>query len=219
MVLSVGEKGINMGQNVLTIDWPIFKNIVDERGLSIQWVELSADNYWLAAYDGQFAFDCNIDSNTPSYVEDFEENYKDAGNKSPQAKVVQTLGTDAYTIQPIGFSFSPTKESTTDHDLLLPQAFAIKGGVLWAKNIKHGDYVKVQVIDKDNVLGLGAGIVLSNYVEKWMVFPEPALNEVIDVSIGVLPVAGLYLRVKYTSLSGATVNPDCLLNLYTYLVE
>ena len=66
----------------MEVTWTEFKKFVDARWLSIQYVEISG-NYHMKAIDGYFELECilpigvdNADTN------DFEANYKAAGNKS-----------------------------------------------------------------------------------------------------------------------------------------
>lgn len=208
----------------MDISWESLKSFVDGKSLSVQWVDLG-NQYLLAASDGPFILRSKLQKTTPanSDQDDFETNYKDSGNKPPQTKVIQGLGTDTFSLYTIGFNFSCTKNSTTTHDLLIDSAVgAIRGGLLHVTNSVVGDSVSVDVIDKDDVLGFGGTpstpIVLATYVNTWMVFPSPSINELMDISIGKVPAPGLYVRLSYTS-TGILTNPQCLLNLISYVVS
>jgi hypothetical protein len=132
-------------------------------------------------------------------------------------KVIQTLGTDRFTLKAQGFKFQPTKDSTTSHDYELVKSYAIKGGCFFSDDCQVGDYAKCQIVDVNNVLGYGAGLVLSEYVEKWYMTPGH-LIDLEDVSVGILPVAGLFFRVVFTSTS-QSVDPTCVMNLKLYEVS
>jgi hypothetical protein len=64
----------------MLVSWDIFKNFVQVRCLSIQWVELDR-SYSLVAIDGPFRLECSVDKDTDECV-DFETNFKIIGNKS-----------------------------------------------------------------------------------------------------------------------------------------
>jgi len=88
----------------------------------------------------------------------------------------------------------------TNIDLkLLDDCFLI-GGILRTQTSSFGDYAVFQVIDIDNILGYGAGAVLGQYVNKWYMKSDEQeqLNETTTYPAKVL--AGLYLRIVYTSI-------------------
>lgn len=127
--------------------------------------------------------------------------------------VRQVLGEDEYTMSPRTLSFEAPAGATSEHDKLLDEALAVKGGVFFAKDSNMGDKIRVQIIDKDNVLGMGAGATLADYVPEWSVIPNFP-NELTDVSIGKLPAPGLYLRCIYENLGVSPVK--ACLNLVSY---
>lgn len=127
--------------------------------------------------------------------------------------VRQVLGEDEYTMNPRALYFEAPANSTSQHDKLLDTALAVRGGIFFAKDSNIGDNIQVLIIDKDNVLGMGANLVLSDYVPEWYVFPNVP-NELMDVSIGKLPAPGLYLRCIYQNVGNAVVK--CALNLVSY---
>lgn len=65
----------------MQIEWSEFKNIVNIKQMSIQFIQHSG-NYHLRAIDGVFILECAItlDSSNPDTI-DFETNYKAKGNK------------------------------------------------------------------------------------------------------------------------------------------
>lgn len=66
----------------MQVDWSIFKQFVDSRSLSIQWIDLT-NQYWLKAFDDSFSLECYLDKSVPdtTNIDDFEANYKTNGNK------------------------------------------------------------------------------------------------------------------------------------------
>lgn len=84
-------------------------------------------------------------------------------------------------------------------------------GEVFNKNGTLGDYAKFQVVDKDNVLGYGAGLVLKEYVKK--MFIHNSVPQVVQsIAPGEIPV-GFYLRCIYTALPGNNI-VTCFLNYY-----
>lgn len=71
------------------VDWNEFKAFVNDRNLSIQWLDWRG-KYWMKAFDGAFELECVVDKvDTPadgSDQKDFEDNYKANGNKKLEAK-------------------------------------------------------------------------------------------------------------------------------------
>ena len=69
----------------MIVDWTTFKEFVDDRSLSIQYVTVN-DTYWLKAFDGPFNVETTIYKKTsapdPSDQKDFEDNYQGNANKT-----------------------------------------------------------------------------------------------------------------------------------------
>lgn len=75
----------------MELTWPIFKDFIDDRELSVQWLDLG-DTYFLAGMDGRFEVACKLyklsdNADELLYIEDFEDNYKALGNISPRSSV------------------------------------------------------------------------------------------------------------------------------------
>lgn len=67
---------------MFTVSWELIKAFVDDRDLSIQYVETD-DYYELFAIDGALALNCRLikDIDDDTDVPDFEANYKNSGNE------------------------------------------------------------------------------------------------------------------------------------------
>src|ERR1051325_4347891 len=104
----------------MMVEWSTFKSFVDDRKLSVQWVEIES-RYMLKAFDGNFYLECHLNKTLPdqSEIQDFENNYKAAGNRPPKSSVVQVLGKDDLTLDPRAMFFTATKHESTIHDKLL----------------------------------------------------------------------------------------------------
>jgi hypothetical protein len=76
----------------MEVIWSEFKNIVDEKNLSIQFVKHNG-NYHLKALDGSFNIECLIpDDSENSDTNDFETNYKTNGNRRIDRVDIDTGG-------------------------------------------------------------------------------------------------------------------------------
>lgn len=203
----------------MELEWNDFKNVVDEREMSIQRVTVK-DNYWLKAIDGFFSVECIIptDEENPSTAE-FLADYQDRVNKTIQMNVVQVLGKDAISLSPRTSRYVGTKNQEVTWDKVLDQTMVVRGGVLFVENACFGDTFKLSVIDKDDVLGYGGTpedpIVLGDYVKEWSVMPG-VKNELVDVSISQPLPAGVYFRMSYGSDAAATEDPKIIVNLIAY---
>ena len=75
--------------------WAEFKSFVNQRSLSIQFVEMR-NNYYLKAFDGSFCLECVLPVGVgDADATDFETNFKSNGNKS---QVNQTLPFSSKTL-------------------------------------------------------------------------------------------------------------------------
>lgn len=102
-----------------------------------------------------------------------------------------------------GVRATATKNSSTIIDYKLIDANAyISGGLILSKNAEFGDYFKIEIIDKDNVLGYGANLVLQTYIRKWYIDPDHHTE--LEVPYAGKPPLNTYLRLTYTSTG--TVN-------------
>lgn len=198
---------------MIEVPWAELKKFSDDRKASIQYWEAS-DRYDCHVFDGPFHLRCQLAKGSDESTE-FEADYKPSGNRSPKTRIVQSLGEDSFTISPRGMAFTATAGGATVFDKQLDAALAIKGGKFFASGASVGDWIEVVVIDKDNVLGLGPDTVLKDYVPEWFVVPD-VIDSLEDISIGLLPAPGLYLRVTYHSVGIAPVK--CILNLLSWEV-
>lgn len=118
-----------------------------------------------------------------------------------------------YRIQ--GISGTATAGATTDIDWKFPEERWMHGASFLCKDHVFGDKATVQVVDKDNVLGFGAGVVVDTFAEDFYVAEDQQNQGQITCNYIALVPANLYLRVKYTSVGGANVGVK--LNLFTHI--
>ncbi len=77
-----------MAESIPT-DWTTLKAFVDDRKLFIDWVEFD-EHYHLVAVDGSISLVGSIRKTDPTNTDqdDFEDNYKDDGNKRPSTRIM-----------------------------------------------------------------------------------------------------------------------------------
>lgn len=161
----------------MKVSWELFKDFVSTRSLSIQWLDLGT-KYWMKAFDGNFELECEL-SKSPSDVtdlEDFEDNFKDNGNKSPKAEVITLFEKDDKTLKLIcgkqnvdintGLAAVRIKIPGTFNGITIGVSNGrwIDAGEVFFNAMSEGDKViAINAIDVDNVLGLGANTILQTY--------------------------------------------------------
>jgi len=114
-----------------------------------------------------------------------------------------------------GASFSGVAEGSnavTDIEYKLTAERFINGGRLLVDNIGPEDQITFQVVDKDNVLGLGVGVVLDEFISNYFVPTTGNLEVRLDYPARV--PAGLYLRLKYKNTGSNSTKVKC--NLYLH---
>lgn len=119
---------------------------------------------------------------------------------------------DGFRFRGASFTDTVITGTTKDIDFLLTEERYINGGNLIVEGIGPNDCMTFQVVDKDNIFGYGAGLVLDQFITNFYVSSKTDLN--IALAYPAKINAGLYLRLKYTSshVDGCTVK--C--NLYLH---
>jgi hypothetical protein len=111
--------------------------------------------------------------------------------------------------------FTITAGQTTSSDWLIPQATyfgnnvesRIDGAQYCCENSILGDYMTFQIVDVDDILGQGAGTVLDEFAD---VYVLPGNHHIKEYAAKLIP--GLYVRVTYTSTGSEDVTVVCNLD-------
>jgi hypothetical protein len=113
-----------------------------------------------------------------------------------------------------GASFTDTVATgtTKDIDYEITAERWINGGRLIVDNIGDDDKITFQVVDKDNIFGYGAGVVLDEFIKEFYIPKDGDLQ--VNLAYPARLVQGLYLRLKYTSTHASGCNIKC--NLYLH---
>lgn len=120
---------------------------------------------------------------------------------------------ESFDLKTRAFDFTASPAATTVGSFLINDEFKLHVLEFFAPDGVPGDYVKVEIVDTDNVLGGGAGALVETLVEKWNL--EPATINGISGLTYTLPASGLYLKVSYTSVLGVSSTP-VFINLSAY---
>lgn len=206
----------------MKLPWSEFKSLVNAKKTSIQFSE-SESSYQLFLIDGLFQVQCTLFKTTPENADqlDFETNYKPVSNKplvprDSTGREIKTISpfTDAsgFRFRGSSFSGSCSANSTADIDFQITQERYINGGRLLVNNIGNDDKMTFQVVDKDNILGYGANAVLDEFIKDYFIPTTGNLEVRLDYPARI--IAGLYLRLKYTSTHASGCSIKC--NLYLH---
>lgn len=116
---------------------------------------------------------------------------------------------------PTGVRQVVTKNSDTNVDLYFTDDNLLTGLWIAGKNIADGDYLKLRIIDTDNIFEAGAGAMIKQF-GKEIYLPENC-DQHFDIAYPAKIVAGLTLRIVYHSVSTET-DPTLLVNYKLHLV-
>lgn len=117
----------------------------------------------------------------------------------------QDMSADNCKFRGQGIAFTATAGTTTDYDYKFTEARLLEVPIVMAKNHAWGDHFRFQVVDVDNVLGYGAGLVLDEFSTTWYMNDQTQVQPRPDVWYSAEVVANLYIRIKYTSVGGTDV--------------
>lgn len=195
-------------------DWTEYRRWLDGivARLPYTWSE-NDYGYNLAALDGPvFRTATVLKTDPPNAAQlDFEANYKSSNvpfeTRSENGGLVVAQSPWAYSTEGtrfVGQAYT-CAPGTTTHEFAPGVSVRLQGGYYWCKGPNLGDRIDFLIVDVDNVLGMGAGLVVSEYVKEMPVTPWDHQGELIAPTAGEIP-AGLYLRVVYTNTGTEDVN-------------
>jgi hypothetical protein len=149
------------------VQWPVLKEFVDSRKVSIQYVE-DQENYYLRALDGLFSLACDLTKSIhQTDVLEFEQNYKALSNRPPRSVVVPTSEFNDKTLKLASLQIDTDGSGRGEASMRVPGAFNgtdgrrdppcngryIEYGIGWFKNPIHGDKcLGIYVEDRDRIL-------------------------------------------------------------------
>jgi hypothetical protein len=117
----------------------------------------------------------------------------------------------------MGVIGTATAGTTTNIDLALTDDNLITGAMLQCQNMTWGDSVSLQVVDVTGVYA-PAGTVLSQFVTNWYVITDFERQIDLQINYPAKLLAGLYIRVSYTSTGTTAVNVSANYTLHKVMV-
>lgn len=139
---------------------------------------------------------------------------KDA-NGSDIVRIRAFNNADSLKFRGTGIAGTATKDASTDIDYKLTEDRFINGVQIFLKNQVWGDNLDFQVVDVDNILGYGAGVVLDQFGTSWYVDPDTCDQGDLRVEYPALVLDGIYIRIRYNSV-GTTDDVDVNANLFLH---
>jgi len=207
------------------VEWTELKTFIDARQIAVQYVQFST-KYLVLAIDGPLSFSTLIEkletAPDPSDQKDFEDNYKAAGNQSytdstgiQLSRQKAFANTDGLKFRGTGIAATITKDTSQNVDYKLTEDRYLNGVEIFLKNQEWADTIKLQIVDVDNILGYGAGLVLDEFGTDWNIATDTERQGPYILPYPALVVKDLYIRVVYTS-TGATTDVDFKCNLFLH---
>jgi len=129
------------------------------------------------------------------------------------------------------YKFTATSNQTTFYDIEVTTELRIAGGLCWVRNttdVHDDDYIEFSIVDKDDVLGLfstygltvGEDVlelskfIRTEYIKKGSSDDGYKMNfEPVEIH-GEPIIAGLYMRIAYTSYGNTDINTVTRLMYY-----
>lgn len=191
--------------HTIELSWSDFKQTLDNQALNFQYFDFN-NTYHIYTSNGPVTVLCKIYKDSGTDQTDFEDNYKANGNKPLKARVeaepanislTHYIASDVVTV-------NAGDEETIDIEIAQQDSETqqiLYGGALHTQNADFGDYVKFQIVDVNNVLGYGAGLVLKQYITKAYLNNNGTFEDY-DEAGAYLPV-GLFLRCIYKSVAAS----------------
>lgn len=207
------------------ISWAELKTVKDSRSTADLQYIITGGNYWIVVLDGPFHVECLIPTD-PAHTDtaDFEANYKDGGNQSPNTQVVTQFEKRDKTLKLASTCGAVQSDGTVVAYLKIPgtpnpagdptlEGRWISGGVAFFDTQTPGDIVTgVHFVDHDNMIGQGVDFVVGSYTDDYALsenqgwYIPPARGQIDAEPIGGygFAPAGFYVMVTGKKGGGIT---------------
>ena len=116
-----------------------------------------------------------------------------------------------------GFRFTAASNTTTADTLKITEARLIDGCELITNGAVFGDRVAISVVDVDNVLGYGYNTTLDTFCSNWYINPNTQTSGRVVLPYSAEIIAGLYMKVSFTTTSSNSVDVACNFFAHKYL--
>lgn len=122
---------------------------------------------------------------------------------------------DGFRFRGKGISGTATKTASTNIDHKITEERYINGINVILKDQSFGDSLKFQIVDVDNIVGYGAGVVLDEFGTDWYVSDDTQTQGQIILPYPAKVISGLWIRIIYKSI-GTTNDVSVLCNLFLH---
>jgi hypothetical protein len=124
---------------------------------------------------------------------------------------------DFHRFRGIGFFDTAIAGTATSLLYKFTDPYAMNGCQIFLKNQVFGDSLDFYIIDMDNILGYGAGIILDSFVENWCVADDVCGQTPVILPYKANIITGLYAAIIYNSTGLNDVMVGC--NFYRHKKE
>lgn len=121
---------------------------------------------------------------------------------------------DGFRVRFKGISGTATNSTSTNIDYCVLEERYINGIRLILTDHHTDDAINFQIVDVDNVLGYGAGLVLDEFGSTWSIDSTVSTQSDVIVPYPAKIIAGLYIRLVY--ISAGSVDVKVKANLYLH---
>lgn len=129
--------------------------------------------------------------------------------------VVSDFSADQVSVRIEGIGGQATTSGITNLDFKFPETRLINAGTLLVRNGENGDKISLQVVDKDNVLGYGAGAILNTFAKDMYINPESTHQVQYEIPYIARVYNWMYIRIAYTAVNATT--KDVYLNIISHI--
>lgn len=105
-------------------------------------------------------------------------------------------------------------DGITNIDYQVAQERWINGCHLIVAGAHAEDTLKFQIVDVNNVMGYGAGVVLNTFADNWQLVTDKQDQGVFKIEYPARILAGLYIRIRYHNTGAESVKAKCNLFLH-----
>jgi hypothetical protein len=206
----------------VTYNWTDFKALSVAKKFGMQFQD-TGDNYYIWFVEDIIKYSTVIVKETPAGTDqaDFENNYKANANKAIEPKssdgqvyVRNSPKSYGKTLKIKGFGITCPPNQDTTYDIKFTSDIELIGGEAECTRMDFDDKINFKAIDKDNVLGYGAGFVLNQFIIDSRGLGENHVTIAKASSTDLFP-SYFYLRLIFTN-SHATDEKKLVFNLEYY---
>lgn len=208
---------------MIEISWSQFKDFVDTGSASPIYLNEPGEAYSVYLAMNGLTFKTYLRADSSELIE-FEAGYKDFFNLSLVTKSQSRFERDDIRLK-MSRSEAAFSSGEAEVSFKLPGEVGVDkvfigGGYAFTDVFTFGDCVeKIQVVDVDNILGLGAHYVVATYHDEteaaanagWYMWPSPQAGGEIEVEpLGFYgeAVAGLYLELYFKATAATKIYVD-----------